>query len=289
MALESLSRGIFSALGLLKNKRKLDEDELKEMLRSLRRALQEADFNVRQTKEITDKLEMRMREEEPRPGINLQTHAMNILYTELVRLLGPSREVRPHQSTILMVGLYGNGKTTSTAKLAEWYRKKHGVRVAVIEADVHRPGAYNQLSQLLEDSTVDVYGEPDNKSAVDIVKNGLKAHAAADLVIIDTAGRHKLDQDLVVELEEISEIANANERFLVIDAQVGQSAGPVAANFHDLAGVTGIVITKLDGTARGGGALSAVATTGAPVMYIGLERKLRTLKNSNQIDSFRDF
>ena len=100
MALESLSRGIFSALGLLKNKRKLDEDELKEMLRSLRRALQEADFNVRQTKEITDKLEMRMREEEPRPGINLQTHAMNILYTELVRLLGPSREVRPHQSTI---------------------------------------------------------------------------------------------------------------------------------------------------------------------------------------------
>ena len=141
MALESLSRGIFSALGLLKNKRKLDEDELKEMLRSLRRALQEADFNVRQTKEITEKLELRLREEEARPGITLQTHAMNILYTELVRLLGPSREVRPHQSTILMVGLYGNGKTTSTAKLAEWYRRRHGVRVAVIEADVHRPGA----------------------------------------------------------------------------------------------------------------------------------------------------
>ena len=266
MALEGLSRGIFSALGILKSRRKLNEDELKEMLRSLRRALQEADFNVRQTKEITEKLESRMRDEEPRPGITLQTHAMNILYTELVRLLGPPREVRPHQSTILMVGLYGNGKTTTTAKLAEWYRRRHGVRVAVIEADVHRPGAYNQLSQLLEDSSVEVYGEPDNKNAVDIVKNGLKEHAAADLVIIDTAGRHKLDEDLVVELEQISEVANANERFLVIDAQVGQSAGPVAANFHDLAGVTGIVITKLDGTARGGGALSAVATTGAPLM-----------------------
>ena len=278
MALESLSRGIFSALGMLKSKRKLDEDELKEMLRSLRRALQEADFNVRQTKEITEKLEIRLREEEARPGITLQTHAMNILYTELVRLLGPSREVRPHQSTILMVGLYGNGKTTSTAKLAEWYRRRHGVRVAVIEADVHRPGAYNQLTQLLEDSTVDVYGEPDNKSAVDIVRNGLKAHAAADLVIIDTAGRHKLDEELVVELEEISAVANANERFLVIDAQVGQSAGPVAANFHDLAGVTGIVITKLDGTARGGGALSAVATTGAPVMYIGTGEKVADLE-----------
>jgi signal recognition particle subunit SRP54 len=278
MALEGLSRGIFSALGLLKNKRKLDEAELKDMLRSLRRALQEADFNVRQTKEITDRLENRMREEEARPGVNLQTQAMNILYTELVRMLGPSREVRPHQSTILMVGLYGNGKTTTTAKLAEWYRRRHGVRVAVIEADVHRPGAYNQLSQLLEDSTVEVYGEPDNNDAADIVRNGLKAHAAADLVIIDTAGRHKLDQELVVELEDIAEIANANERFLVIDAQVGQSAGPVAANFHDLAGVTGIVITKLDGTARGGGALSAVATTGAPVMYIGTGEKVSDLE-----------
>jgi len=278
MALESLSRGIFSAIGLLKNKRKLNEDELKEMLKTLRRALQEADFNVRQTKEITERLEMRLREEEPRPGINLQTHAMNILYTELVRLLGPSREVRPHQSTILMVGLYGNGKTTTTAKLAEWYRKKHGVRVAVIEADVHRPGAYNQLTQLLEDSTIEVYGEPDNPNAADIVRNGLKKHAAADLVIIDTAGRHKLDEELVIELENISDIANANERFLVIDAQVGQSAGPVAANFHNLAGVTGIVVTKLDGTARGGGALSAVATTGAPIMYIGTGEKVSDLE-----------
>ena len=278
MALEGLSRGIFSALGILKSRRKLNEDELKEMLRSLRRALQEADFNVRQTKEITEKLESRMRDEEPRPGVTLQTHAMNILYTELVRLLGPPREVRPHQSTILMVGLYGNGKTTSTAKLAEWYRRRHGVRVAVIEADVHRPGAYNQLSQLLEDSSVEVYGEPENNDAVEIVKNGLKKHAAADLVIIDTAGRHKLDEELVVELEQISDVANANERFLVIDAQVGQSAGPVAANFHDLAGVTGIVITKLDGTARGGGALSAVATTGAPVMYIGTGQEIADLE-----------
>ena len=114
MALEGLSRGIFSALGLLKSKRKLDEAELKEMLRSLRRALQEADFNVRQTKDITERLEVRLREEEARPGITLQTHAMNILYSELVRLLGPSREVRPHQSTILMVGLYGNGTVSYT-------------------------------------------------------------------------------------------------------------------------------------------------------------------------------
>ena len=174
-----------------------------------------------------------------------------------------------------MVGLCSNGKTTTTAKLAEWYRRRHGVRVAVVSGR-SEPGAYNQLSQLLEDSSVEVYGEPENKNAVDIVKNGLKKHAAADLVIIDLAGRHKLDEELVVELEQISDVANANERFLVIDAQVGQSAGPVAA-IHDLAGVTGIVITKLDGTARGGGALSAVATTGAPVMYIGTGEKVADL------------
>ena len=269
MALEGLSKGIFRSIGLLKNKRKLDEDELREMTRSLRRALQEADFNVRQTKDLVEKMEARLRDEEPRPGINLQTHAMNILYTELVRMLGPAHEFQPHGATLLLVGLYGQGKTTTTAKLAEWYRRKHGLRVAVIEADVHRPGAYAQLTQLLEDSTVQVYGEPDTKDAPTIVRNGLAACAAADLVIVDTAGRHQLDQELVDELEQISSITRASERWLVIDAQVGQAAGPVAASFHSLAGVTGIVITKLDGTARGGGALSAVAATGAPIVHIG--------------------
>jgi signal recognition particle subunit SRP54 len=269
MALEGLSKGIFRSIGLLKNKRKLDEEELREMTRSLRRAMQEADFNVRQTKELVEKLEARLREDEPRPGITLQTHAMNILYTELVRMLGPAHEFQPHGATLLLVGLYGQGKTTTTAKLAEWYRRKHGLRVAVIEADVHRPGAYAQLTQLLEDSTVQVYGEPDTKDAPTIVRNGLAACAAADLIIVDTAGRHQLDQDLVDELEQISSITRASERWLVIDAQVGQAAGPVAASFHSLAGVTGIVITKLDGTARGGGALSAVAATGAPIVHIG--------------------
>jgi signal recognition particle GTPase len=115
MALEGLSRGIFRSIGLLKNKRKLDDEELREMTRSLRRALQEADFNVRQTKEIVERMESRLREETPRPGITMQTHAMNILYTELVRLLGPAHEFQPHGATLLLVGLYGQGKTTTTA------------------------------------------------------------------------------------------------------------------------------------------------------------------------------
>ncbi len=278
MALEGLKAGIFGAIGRLKGKRKLDEAEMKELSKSIRRALLEADFNVRQSKEITARLEERMIEEEPLPGVNLQTHAMNIIYTELVRLLGPPREIRPHNQTILMVGLYGQGKTTTTAKLAEWWRRRHGVKVAVIEADVQRPGAYEQLKQLLADSSVEVYGEPGNKNAEEIVRNGLAKVGNADVVIVDTAGRDRLDDELQAELERIHKVANATERFLVIDAQVGQAAGPVAAGFHDLVGVSGVIVSKLDGTARGGGALSAVATTGAPIVFIGEGEKVADLE-----------
>mgnify|MGYP001345585865 FL=1 len=278
MALEGLKAGIFGAVSRLKGKRKLDDAEIKELTKSIRRALLEADFNVRQSKEITARLEERMVEEEPRPGVTLQTHAMNIIYTELVRLLGPPKEIRPHNQTILMVGLYGQGKTTTTAKLAEWWRRRHGVKVAVIEADVQRPGAYAQLQQLLADTPVEVYGEPDNKDAEQIVRNGLAKVGNADVVIVDTAGRDRLDDELQAELERIHKVANATERFLVIDAQVGQAAGPVAAGFHELVGVSGVIVSKLDGTARGGGALSAVATTGAPIVFIGEGEKVADLE-----------
>ena len=269
MALEGLRKGIFSALAKIKGKRKLDEAELQEMIRSLRRALQEADFNVRQTKELTERLAMRMQDEELRPGITLQTHAMNILYTELVRLLGPQKEIPMRGQTIMMVGLYGQGKTTTTAKLANWWANKAQAKVAVIEADVHRPGAYAQLSQLLEKSKVEVFGDPESKDAVDIVRRGIAEHSNSDILIIDTAGRHQLDDELVKELKDMSDLVNATERFLVIDAQVGQAAGPVAASFNELVDVTGVIVTKLDGTARGGGALSAVAATGSPILFTG--------------------
>ncbi len=278
MALEGLKNRILSSVGLLSGKREADEEAIRELTKSLRRALLEADFNVRQAKELTERIERRLLEEQPRPGVRLDTHAMNLIYTELVRLLGPAREIRPHNETVLMVGLYGQGKTTTTAKIAEWWRRHHGVKVAVIEADVHRPGAYEQLCQLLEDSPVEVYGEPDETDAVKIVRNGIAAVGTADVVIIDTAGRDSLDEGLREELSRIAKVANATERFLVIDAQVGQAAGPVAQTFHDLVGVTGTIVTKLDGTARGGGALSAVATTGAPIVFVGDGERVQDLE-----------
>ena len=278
MALDGLKRRITRSVGLLKGKRKVDEETAKDLSRSLRKALLEADFNVRQSKELTERLERRMLEEEPRPGVKLETHAMNLIYTELVRILGQPREIMPHNQTILMVGLYGQGKTTTTAKLADWWRRRHGVKVAVIEADVHRPGAFEQLQQLLEGTNVDVYGEPEEQDATRIVRNGIKEVGNADVVIIDTAGRDSLDESLRDELVGIAEIANATERFLVIDAQVGQAAGPVAETFHKLVGVTGTIVTKLDGTARGGGALSAVSATGAPIVFIGEGEKVQDLE-----------
>jgi len=274
VALEGFKRRVLGSIGLLKGKRKVDEETVKDLSKSLRRALLEADFNVRQAKELTERIERRLVEEEPRPGIRLETHAMNLVYSELVRILGAPRTIRPHNQTVLMVGLYGQGKTTSTAKLAEWWRKNHSAKVAVIEADVHRPGAFQQLSQILDGTGIEVYGEPEESEAAIIVRNGLRKVGTADVVIIDTAGRDSLDGELKEELLEIAEIANASERFLVIDAQVGQAAGPMAATFHELVGVTGTIVTKLDGTARGGGALSAVSTTGAPIVFVGEGEKI---------------
>ena len=278
MALDGLKRRILGSVGLLRGKRKVDEETIRELSRSLRKALLEADFNVRQSKEMTERIERRLMEEEPRPGVNHETHAMDLIYAELVRILGVPRAIKPHNQTVLMVGLYGQGKTTTTAKLAEWWRRNHGSKVAVIEADIHRPGAFQQLSQMLEGTGVEVYGEPDSDDAAGIVRNGMRKVGAADIVIVDTAGRDSLDGDLKNELLEIADVARATERFLVIDAQVGQAAGPMASTFHELVGVTGTIVTKLDGTARGGGALSAVATTGAPIVFVGEGEKIGDLE-----------
>tara|TARA_B100000287_G_scaffold203745_1_gene192282 strand:+ start:96 stop:1454 length:1359 start_codon:yes stop_codon:yes gene_type:complete len=278
MALEGLKRGIQGALSRLRGKRSIDEEELRAMVKDLRRALLAADFNVRQTKEITDRLELRMRDDEPRPGLTLQTHAMNIIYAELVRLLGEPREILPFNQRILMVGLYGQGKTTTTAKMAAWWKRKHKLDIGVIEADVHRPGAYAQLKQLLESHDIDVYGDPENSDAAAIVRDGMRQMASKDVVIVDTAGRDQLDEELQEELLKISDIVQATESLLVIDAQVGQAAGPVAAKFHELVGVTGVIVTKLDGTARGGGALSAVAATGSPIVFIGEGERVENLE-----------
>jgi len=179
-----------------------------------------------------------------------------------------------------MVGLYGQGKTTTAGKLSHYF-KKRGLKVGVIAGDVHRPAAYDQLKQLSERTGVAFYGEPGETRAPKIVREGLEKLKDCEVVIIDTSGRHSLEDELVEEMKRIANVAEPDERLLVIDAVMGQAAGPQAKAFHDAIGLTGVIITKMDGTAKAGGALSAVQATKAPVVFIGTGEHIDELEKFN--------
>ncbi|MCJ7561560.1 MAG: signal recognition particle protein Srp19, partial [Thermoplasmata archaeon] len=196
---------------------------------------------------------------------------------ELVKLIGKGGEIPAKPQRILMVGLYGQGKTTTSGKLAKDLHKR-GMKVGLVAADVHRPAAYDQLTQIGAKINVPVFGDPKEKSAVKIAKRAMKEFEGYDVIIFDTSGRHALEADLIDEIESVAKIVDAEQKILVLDAQTGQQAGPQAKAFHDAVHVTGVIITKLDGTAKGGGALSAVAETGAPICYVGVGEHLEDLE-----------
>ena len=167
-----------------------------------------------------------------------------------------------------MVGLYGQGKTTSIGKLAKFFQKR-GLNVGLISGDVHRPAAYEQLKQIADTINVPVYGSAGEKKAPKVVREGMEHFKDFDIIIVDSSGRHSLEKELTEEIKRITRVAQPDEILLVLDATVGQQAGPQARAFHEAVGVTGVIITKLDGTAKGGGALSAVSETAAPIVFIG--------------------
>jgi signal recognition particle subunit SRP54 len=169
----------------------------------------------------------------------------------------------------MMIGLQGSGKTTTTSKLARYFQHK-GLKPAVICADTFRPGAYQQLKTLCENLTVPFYGEEGNPDAVGIVKRGLQEIDKYDVQIIDTAGRHSLEVDLIDEMEQIHAVASPDYKLLVLDAGIGQQASEQAHAFNESVGISGVIISKLDGTAKGGGALSAVAETHSSIAFIGV-------------------
>lgn len=266
-----------ATLKKIANSSNIDKDVIKEVVKDIQRALLQADVNVKLVLRITKELERRALEEKPPAGMSSREHVIRIIYDELVKILGESRDIGVKKHTIMMVGLYGQGKTTTAGKLAKYYQKR-GMKVGLIAADVHRPAAYDQLKQLAEKINVPIYGNPKANNGVAVVKNGLKTLKDVDILIIDTAGRHSLEDDLIHEMKRISKAANPDERFLVLDASVGQQAGPQAQAFHDAVDITGVIITKLDGTAKGGGALSAVSVTGAPVTFIGVGEHLEDIE-----------
>jgi signal recognition particle subunit SRP54 len=277
MVLDALGDALRNTLRKIAGASHISPELIKELVRDIQRALLQSDVNVRLALDLSKKIENRALEEKSPPGMTGREHVVRIVHQELVQALGKSRSLKLTPQKIMLVGLYGQGKTTSAGKLAKYFKKK-GLSLGLIAADVHRPAAYDQLSQIGEQIQVPVFGSSDNKNAEKVVKDGLDEFKELDIVIVDTAGRHSLDKDLISEMKSISNIAKPDEILLVMDATVGQQAGPQAQAFHDAVGVSGVVLTKLDGSAKGGGALSAVAVTKAPIVFVGTGESLTSLE-----------
>lgn len=272
MVLDALGESLRATLRKVASASRVDEALVKEVVRDIQRALLQADVNVKLALQLTKAIQERALNEAPPKGMSPRNHVIKVVHDEMVRILGKPRDIPAKPMKVLMVGLYGQGKTTTCGKLAKHYQKK-GLKVGLVAADVHRPAAYHQLQQLAEQVKAAFYGDPHAKAgdAVRVVKEGIaRLHKErADIVIVDTSGRHRLEDDLVQEVTDVAQAARADEKLLVIDATVGQQAGPQAKAFHEAVGLTGVVLTKIDGSAKGGGALSAVAETGAPVVFVG--------------------
>jgi signal recognition particle subunit SRP54 len=280
--LENLKSNLRNAIKKIVKSSGVDEELIKELSRDVQRALLQSDVNVRLVLEITKQLEERSLNEAPPPGLSRKDHIVKILYDELAKLLGKETgfDFKPgKQNKIIMLGIQGSGKTTVTAKLAKFLTKQ-GYTVGVIGADTYRPGALIQLRTMCEKSNVEVYGEENNKNSPDIVKNGLKYFGILplDVIIIDTAGRHKEEKDLLTEMEQINRVADPDLAILVIDGTIGQQCFNQAEAFHKTVHVGGIIITKLDSSAKGGGAIAASAATGAQIMYIGTGERIDDLE-----------
>ncbi|MGC9435454.1 MAG: signal recognition particle protein Srp54 [Methanomicrobiales archaeon] len=266
--LDTLGTSLKDALKKLAGRTVVDRVAVEELVRDLQRALIQADVNVRLVMTLSQTIKRRALEEEPPKGMSAREHVLRIVYQELVALMGSSADVALASQTILLAGLQGSGKTTITAKLARWFKRK-GLRPGVICADTFRPGAYEQLATLCARIDVPCYGEPGVDDADGIVRRGLDRQQNLDVVIIDTQGRHALEEDLIDEIIRLNDISRADHRWLVIDAALGQQASDQARRFNEAISIDGVIITKMDGTARGGGALSAVSETHSGIVFVG--------------------
>ena len=254
----------------------IDEDVVKEVVKDIQRALIQSDVNIKLVLKLSKTIEERSLNEEPAKGVTAKEHVIRIVYEELVNLLGERAveiEITTRPYKILFMGLQGSGKTTTIAKLSKYLQKK-GFKPAVVVSDTWRPAAYEQLLQLTEDMNVPLYGNPENPDALDLARKGLNEFKKQDIIIVDTAGRHKEEKDLLDEMEQISKVVNPDEVILVIAGTIGQQAREQAQAFNKTTNIGSIIITKLDGSAKGGGALSAVAEIGAPIKFIGTGEKL---------------
>lgn len=281
MSLEHLGSSLYDALKKVFKASVVDEATVKELARDIQRALLQADVNVKLVLDISKRIEDRALQEKVPPGISRREHVIKVVYEELTRFLGdkavPLKFEPGKRRVIMLVGIQGSGKTTVAAKLAR-YLQKRGLKPALVCADTFRPGAFAQLQQLATRINVPIYGDPKAKDAVKVVTEGLRQYGDRDVIIVDTSGRHKEEQELIKEMKMLERSIKPDEVMLVIDGTIGQQALVQAKAFNEATPIGSILVTKLDGSARGGGALSAVAATGAPIKFIGTGEKTEDLE-----------
>ncbi|GCF13371.1 signal recognition particle [Haloarcula mannanilytica] len=277
MVLDDLGSSLRGTLDDLRGKSRLSEEDIEDIVKEIQRSLLQADVDVGLVQDLSDSIETRALEEEPPAGTTPRDWVLRIVYEELVDLVGESTELPLEEQTIMLAGLYGSGKTTTAAKMAWWFSTK-GLRPAIIQTDTDRPGAYDQAKEMAERAEVDFYGDPDEDDPVKIAREGLEATANADVRIVDTAGRDGLNEELIEQIERIEQEVQPDRDLLVLDAAMGQSAKSQAADFEEAIGIDGVIITKLDGTAKGGGALAAVNETDSTIAFLGAGETVKDIE-----------
>ncbi len=275
MVLDKLSDSLKNTLSKIAKAMFVDEKLIDELVKDIQRALLASDVNVKLVFELSKKIKERALKEKPPSGLTQKEYLIKIVYEELVKFMGGEGakiELDKKPFKIMMAGLFGSGKTTTIFKIAKYYTKR-GYKVCALGLDVYRPAAMDQLEQGCKQINIPCFTDKKEKNPVKIYKKFEKELNTFDLIIVDTSGRDALSKDLIKEIENLNKTIKPNENILVISADIGQAAQFQAKAFHDACGITGVIVTKLDGTAKGGGAISACAVSGAQIKFIGTGEK----------------
>jgi signal recognition particle subunit SRP54 len=275
-----LGEGLRKAIAKLSGATIIDSKSIREFNKELQKALISSDVEIGLVASLTKGIEEAALKEKLPSGISPKDYITNMVYEELVKLMGRNFEPKIGPKRILLLGMYGSGKTTTSAKLAKFYQDR-GLSVGLICCDVARPAAYEQLETLAKQINASFFGMKGEKDAARIVRDGLSELKDRKVIICDSSGRSSLDAELVNEIKKISKEFSPDEKLLVINADTGQVAGRQAAAFDDAVKITGVIVTKMDGSGRGGGALSAVAAANVNITFIGTGEKLNSLELYN--------